>query len=104
MRSVCINVEISAENQGQADKIMNALLDRKLVTGGQFLHAPARFRWKGEIVDMDYVTITSFTIDKHKGAIVEAASELSEESIPMIRFTDFEANPKLQKWIEDTVA
>lgn len=98
------NVEISAENQDQADKIVNALLEKKLVTGGQFIHAPARFRWKGEIVDMDYVTITSFTVEKHKDAIIRLASEVSKETLPMIRFTPFEGNPKLQEWIEETVA
>ncbi len=99
-----LNVEISAENQAQADKIMNALLKEKLVTGGQFIHAPARFRWQGKVVDMDYVTITSFTIDKHKDAIIEVASQASEESVPMLRFTEFYGNPKLLAWIEETVA
>ncbi|HEY1645918.1 MAG TPA: hypothetical protein VGF75_06135 [Candidatus Saccharimonadales bacterium] len=42
-------VKISAENQQQADTILNSLLEKKLVTGGQFLVAPARFLWKGKV-------------------------------------------------------
>jgi hypothetical protein len=36
-------VFISAENQEQADAIVNSLLEKKLATGGQFLTSPARF-------------------------------------------------------------
>jgi hypothetical protein len=36
-------IKISAENQEQADKILNSLLEQKLVTGGQFIVALARF-------------------------------------------------------------
>ena len=98
-----LNVEISAENQAQADKIMNVLLEKRLVTGGQFIQAPARFRWKGKIVNMNYITITSFTIDKNKNAIIKHASQASEEEAPMIRFTPIEGNAKLLQWIQKTV-
>jgi hypothetical protein len=50
-------VKISAENQAQADTILNSLLEKKLVTGGQFIIAPARFLWKGAVQDMQaYIT------------------------------------------------
>ena len=45
-------VFISAENQEQADTILNSLLKKKLVTGGQFLQADGRFLWKGKINNM----------------------------------------------------
>ena|ERR1019366_8553988 len=88
-----LNVEISAEDKAQTDKILNALLERKLVTGGQFIKAPARFWWQDKIVDMDYLTVTSFTVLKHKTAIVELASQMSEETVPLIRFSEFEGSP-----------
>ncbi len=96
-------VEISAENQEQADVILNALLAKKLVTGGQFLRSPARFLWKGETVDMDYITITSFTTEKNKAAVIKEVMRASKEEVPMIRFTVFESNPELLKWIDQVL-
>jgi uncharacterized protein involved in tolerance to divalent cations len=42
-----LQVTISAETKEQADQILNVLLGKKLATGGQIIHAPARFLWKG---------------------------------------------------------
>lgn len=97
-------VQISAENKEQADKILNSLLEKKLVTGGQIINAPARFLWKGEITDMDYYSITSFTTQNHKEAIIEDVRKNSIEEIPMIQFIPFEGNEELLKWIDQTVS
>lgn len=96
-------VLISAENQEQADTILNSLLKKKLATGGQFLTSPARFLWKGEVVEMDYVTITSFTTDDKKAALIKDVEERSAEEVPMIRLVALEANDKLCRWIDETL-
>lgn len=97
-------VKISAENQGQADKILNSLLEKKLVTGGQFIHAPARFLWEGKIQDMDYVTITSYTTGEHKEAVMEDVRETSAEEVPMMTFTlPDDLNQELRDWIDETL-
>lgn len=82
--SDCYEVKISAEDQAQADAILNSLLEKRLVTGGQFIKAPARFLWKGKIEDMDYMTITSYTTDKHKEAIMTDFLNTSQEELSMI--------------------
>lgn len=97
-------VQISAENKEQADKILNTLLEKKLVTGGQIINAPARFLWKGKITDMDYYTITSFTTEGHKTNIISEVKKVSIEEVPMIQFISFEGNEELLKWIEQTVS
>lgn len=96
-------VQISAENKEQADEILNSLLEKKLVTGGQLISAPARFLWKGEIANMDYFTITSFTTEAKKEAIIEDVKKTSIEEVPMIQFISFEGNPELLKWIDETL-
>jgi uncharacterized protein involved in tolerance to divalent cations len=97
-------VKISAENQEQADIILNSLLKKKLVTGGQFLKAPARFLWKGEITDMDYITITSYTTDQHKNVVMEDVRRTSKEEVPMITFRlPNDLNKELRDWIDETV-
>ena len=95
---------ISAETQKQADTILNSLLGKKVVTGGQFLASPARFLWKGDVQDMQYITITSFTTSDHKQAVIDIVEQVSAEEVPMIRFIAIEANDKLYKWIDETLA
>ncbi len=97
-------VFISAENQEQADRILNSLLEKKLVTGGQFLQSPARFLWKGKIQNMpEYVTITSFTVETHQDTIIEDVRKTSLEEVPMVRFIQFEGNEGLLQWIDATL-
>lgn len=98
-------VKISAENQEQADTILNSLLEKRLVTGGQFLVTPARFLWKGEITDMqEYVTITSYTTDKHKEAVIADVRKTSAEEVPMITFVaPDDLNQELRDWIDRTL-
>lgn len=98
-------VYISAENKEQADTILNSLLEKKLVTGGQLLQSPARFLWKGKINDMqEYITITSFTKKIHKQAIIEDVKRISIEEVPMIQFLEFDGNEELLKWIDGTLS
>jgi uncharacterized protein involved in tolerance to divalent cations len=97
-------VFISAETQEQADKILNTLIEKKLATGGQLLKSPARFLWKGEVVEMEYFTITSFTTSDKKVALIAAVEEVSAEEVPMIRLIPIETNAKLETWISDTLS
>jgi uncharacterized protein involved in tolerance to divalent cations len=99
-------IKISAENREQADTVLNSLLEKKLVTGGQFIVAPARFLWKGAVENMEgYVTITSYTTDKHKDAVVEDVRKTSAEEVPMITFViPDDLNRELREWIEETLA
>lgn len=97
-------VFISAETQEQADEILNSLLKKKLATGGQFLQSPARFLWKGEVKEMSYLTITSFTTASKKEALIKDVESTASEEIPMIRLIPIEANAKLAAWIEQTLA
>lgn len=103
--SLYYEVKISAENQEQADTILNSLLEKKLVTGGQFLVAPARFLWKGKVENIPYVTIMTYTTDKHKEAIMEDVRKTSVEDFPMMTFiAPDDLNKELRDWIDETLA
>jgi len=103
--SIYYEVKISAENQEQADTILNSLLAERLVTGGQFIVAPARFLWKGKIEDMSYITLTSYTTDKHKEAVIADVHKTSLEDFPMITFVSIsDLNGELSRWIDETLA
>ena len=97
-------VKISAENQAQADTILDSLLEKKLVTGGQFIVAPARFLWKGKIENMNYVTISSYTTDRHKDMVMDDVRKTTSEDVPMITFVaSDDLNQELRDWIDDTL-
>jgi uncharacterized protein involved in tolerance to divalent cations len=98
-------VKVSAENKAQADTILNSLLEKKLLTGGQFIVAPARFLWKGEVIDMaEYVTIVAYTLARHKDAIIEDVRKTSAEEVPMVTFGTFhDLNPELREWVQRTL-
>ncbi|MDB5175694.1 MAG: hypothetical protein JWM81_552 [Candidatus Saccharibacteria bacterium] len=103
--SVYYEAKISAENQEQADTILNSLLEQKLATAGQFIHAPARFLWEGKIQDMNYVTITCYTTDKYKDAVMEDVRKTTSETVPMMTFTiPDDINVELRDWIDKTLA
>ena len=103
--SLYYEVKISAESQEQADTILNSLLEKKLATGGQFLVAPARFLWKGKVENMEYVTIMTYTTDKHKDALMDDVRRTSVEDIPMMTFTLLgDLNIELRNWIDQTLA
>jgi len=97
-------VQISAETREQADAILNVLLNKKIVTGGQILNAPATFLWKGSITEMDYYTIFSFTLEKYKQAIISEVKKISVEEVPMISFVMIDGNEELLKWIKQTLS
>jgi uncharacterized protein involved in tolerance to divalent cations len=103
--TIYYEVKISAENQAQADKILNSLLEKKLVTGGQFIKAPARFLWEGKVTDMKYITITSYTTNTQKQAVMEDVRRTTAEEVPMITFVaPDDLNKELRDWIEETLA
>ncbi len=102
--TIYYEIKISAENQEQADVILNSLLEKKLVTGGQFITAPARFLWKGKIQDMRYITITSYTTEKHKTAVIEDVCRTTKEEVPMVTFiAPNDLNAELRNWIDSTL-
>ncbi len=94
---------ISAEDKDEADKIMNALLKKRLVAGGLITNGPARFRWKKEIVDTDYFNISVFTRGDKKEEIIEEVGRVSREEVPMVWFVEFEGNEELLGWIDESL-
>lgn len=69
------------------------------------MHAPARFLWKGKVQDMDYITITTYTNDKNKNALIEDVHITSAEEVPMMTFTlPNDINKELRDWIDQTLA
>ena len=96
-------VFISAENKEQATKILDALLAEKLILGGPIFEGPAKFWWKGEIIEMPYAYLFTYTTGRLKEQVTSVASKASAEEVPMLSFIPFEPNRELEKLIDDTL-
>jgi uncharacterized protein involved in tolerance to divalent cations len=96
-------VLISAETKEQAEKILDALLERKLVIGGPILEAPAKFWWKGKIVAMNYAYIMTYTLQRLEEEIIRTVEEVSDEEVPMVSLIPIETNAALRSLINETI-
>ncbi|HYD89984.1 MAG TPA: divalent cation tolerance protein CutA, partial [Flavobacterium sp.] len=85
------------------EKIRDALIQKRLIPGGPILQGPAKFWWKGEIVGMDYCYIFTYTTSDKKEALIEEVKKNSIEEVPVITFTDIDANQELLEWIDKTL-
>jgi len=94
---------ISAETKEQAEVILDALLKEKVILGGPILEGPAKFWWKGDIVNMDYVYLLTYTNENLKEEVSKIAEETSEEDVCMISHMPFEGNVKFTKLLEGTL-
>ena len=96
-------VFISAENRKQAEVILDSLLEKKLILGGPILEGPAKFWWKGKIVEMNYAYIFTYTVETLKQRVIDECKIVSIEEVPMLSFIPFEGNTELSKLIDETL-
>lgn len=96
-------VHVTAKDEDQANAILNAVLQKKIATGGLMFITPARFLWKEKLVDLQYFTITAFTVEKNKQAIIDEVKKVTHEDLPMIWFTEIDGNEELLAWINEMV-
>lgn len=101
--SIYYQVLISAENKEQGNSILDTLLEKKLILGGPILEGPAKFWWKGKIVEMPYCYILTYTKANLKEKLIAEVNQVSVEEVPMISFIPFEGNDKLLKLMDETL-
>jgi len=103
MESGYLHVLISAENKEQADLILDALVVKKIVSGGLISHGPARFWWDGEITEMDYYNISTFTVTANRNALIEEVERVSVEEVPIVAISAMDGNKKFLDWISSSI-
>ena len=97
-----LHVLISAENVEQANGILDALLEQKLIFGGPVLQGPAKFWWKGEICEMKYAYILTYTREDLRKKMIEEAEKASQEEVCMISCIPMESNEALTELLDAT--
>lgn len=101
-KSKYVRVLVSAENSEQANTILDALLQKKLVAGGMITEGPAKVWWKGKVVEMEYYNISVLSKEKYKDAVITNVKQVSVEKVPMIAFFPLEGNRELLDWIDES--
>ncbi|MET3722734.1 hypothetical protein [Sphingomonas trueperi] len=109
-------VFISAEQTIQAQRILDALMAKQLVSGGPILGGPAKFLWNFKdsdvpdhlrekkllVVEQDYKFIVTYTREDLKEALVDVAEAASLEEVCMISFLPMEPNRALRSLLDAT--
>lgn len=109
-------VFISAEQTIQAQRILDALMARQLVSGGPIIGGPAKFLWNfkdsdvpGEmrehkllVVEQDYNFLVTYTREDLKAELVDVAEAASMEEVCMISFLPMEPNRALRTLLDAT--
>ncbi len=109
-------VFISAEQTIQAQRILDALMAKQLVSGGPILGGPAKFLWNFEdsdvpehlrekkllVVEQDYKFIVTYTREDLKETLVDVAEAASLEEVCMISFLPMEPNRALRSLLDAT--
>lgn len=109
-------VFISAEQTVQAQRILDALMARQLVSGGPIVGGPAKFLWNFKesdvpdhlrehkllVVEQDYNYIITYTREDLKAELVDVAESASLEEVCMISFLPMEPNRALRALLDAT--
>jgi hypothetical protein len=109
-------VFISAEQTNQAERILDALMARQLVSGGPIIGGPAKFLWNFKdsdvpadmrehkllVVEQDYKYIVTYTREDLKAELIDVAEAASLEEVCMISFLAMEPNRALRALLDRT--
>jgi len=96
-------VLINCPSREESERILDSLLEKRLVAGGLITHGPSKYHWKGKIEEQEYFTISAFSLLGNKQKIISEVRELHSDETPVIVFIGIDGNEDFLKWIEDEV-
>jgi periplasmic divalent cation tolerance protein len=96
-------VLINCPSREESEKVLDMLLERRLVAGGLITHGPSKYHWKGKIEEQEYFTISAFSLLENKQKIISEVRKLHSDETPVIVFIEIDGNEDFLKWIEDEV-
>jgi uncharacterized protein involved in tolerance to divalent cations len=96
-------VLINCPSREESERILDSLLEKRMVAGGLITHGPSRYHWKGKIEEKEYFTISAFSLVESKKRIISEVRELNSDETPVIVFLKIDGNEDFLKWIEDEV-
>ena len=86
-------------NKEEAQKVTNALLEKKLIACANFSEVDACFNWKGERNDVKETVALMKTKEEHWEAVKEEIKKLHSYETPCIIKIQAEANKSFEDWL-----
>ena len=96
-------VLISSRNKKETNKILNILLNKKLIAGSLVIKGLSRYWWKGRIIDGEYINILGFSLIKNKIKIISEVKRVHSDKCPIIAFFKMDGNAEFLKWIKESI-
>ncbi len=96
-----ITLYVTHKNQEEADKIVNHLLDEKLITCANFFPIQSRFLWNGKVENQDEIVSLLKTKEENFEIVREEILKMHPYEIPCILKMYAEVNESYGEWILD---
>ena len=93
---------ISAPSEEVANKILDTLLDQKILAGGLITHGPSRFWWKGKIEEQEYYDVSTFIPASKKEVLIEEVRKLTPDETPIVALLPMDGNQDFLDWIDNS--
>ena len=96
-----ILVTVNCADADEADRIGQALVERRLAAATQHWTARSTYRWNGDIQRADETMLAAKTLDTHLDAVREAIVELHSYDTPSIWATDADVDTDVREWLKN---
>ena len=92
-------VYITCKNNGEAKKIANALLNKKLIVCANVFPISSMYKWKGKTENTKEIVLIAKTKPMNYEKIKNAVSRMHSYSVPCVMKIDAVANEPYYKWL-----
>lgn len=94
-----ITLYVTHKNQEEADKVVNLLLDKRLIACANFLSITSRYWWKGKIENQDEVVSLLKTKEENFEIVRGEILKIHPYETPCILKMHAEVNESYGEWI-----
>src|SRR3989344_1565893 len=95
-----VSCYITAKSKGEAEKIISALLKKRLIACANMFPVKSQYWWKGKIEkSSEYVIIAKTRKEKEKKIIAEV-KDIHSYEVPCIVFYDIRGSKNYLEWID----
>lgn len=91
------------EQEWEAQKIIDALFEAKLIACADSFPISANYCWRGRIQREKRIQVTAYSKFDLKDKIIAEVEKIHSDEVPSIVFTEVSANDKYLEWIEESI-